>query len=236
MIMNEFFCKRMWNKAGVVTVLFLSLIQMAQIMDAQEIKLPTCEFAGGKSFMQAVADRRSVREFDAGKQIPDSVLGSVLWASVGVNRNDAVASVPGKNVADRSNPTALNSQEIHAYVFGKEGVWEYMPHSHSLRQVAGGDYRSLVAGTKEFSQEFVNDAPYSVVFVAYTDKLPEGANRLVLAAYDAGIACENLTLACSAVGIATVPRATMDVPGISSLLGLNETQIPMLNNPIGYPR
>lgn len=127
----------MWNKAGVVTVLFLSLIQMAQIMDAQEIKLPTCEFAGGKSFMQAVADRRSVREFDAGKQIPDSVLGSVLWASVGVNRNDAVASVPGKNVADRSNPTALNSQEIHAYVFGKEGVWEYMPHSHSLRQVAG---------------------------------------------------------------------------------------------------
>ncbi len=113
----------MWNKAGVVTVLFLSLIQMAQIMDAQEIKLPTCEFAGGKSFMQAVADRRSVREFDAGKQIPDSVLGSVLWASVGVNRNDAVASVPGKNVADRSNPTALNSQEIHAYVFGKEGVW-----------------------------------------------------------------------------------------------------------------
>jgi hypothetical protein len=28
----------------------------------------------------------------------------------------------------------------------------------------------------------------------------------------------------------------MDVPGISSLLGLNETQIPMLNNPIGYPR
>ena len=121
----------MWNKAGVVTVLFLSLIQMAQIMDAQEIKLPTCEFAGGKSFMQAVADRRSVREFDAGKQISDSVLGSVLWASVGVNRNDAVASVPGKNVADRSNPTALNSQEIHAYVFGKEGVWEYMPHSHS---------------------------------------------------------------------------------------------------------
>ena len=75
----------MWNKAGVVTVLFLSLIQMAQIMDAQEIKLPTCEFAGGKSFMQAVADRRSVREFDAGKQIPDSVLGSVLW---GVGRSE----------------------------------------------------------------------------------------------------------------------------------------------------
>ncbi len=57
--MNEFFCKRMWNKAGVVTVLFLSLIQMAQIMDAQEIKLPTCEFAGGKSFMQAVIIRKT---------------------------------------------------------------------------------------------------------------------------------------------------------------------------------
>ncbi len=51
----------MWNKAGVVTVLFLSLIQMAQIMDAQEIKLPTCEFAGGKSFMQAVMGRKTKR-------------------------------------------------------------------------------------------------------------------------------------------------------------------------------
>ena len=80
------------------------------------------------------------------------------------------------------------------------------------------------------------DAPYSVVFVADTGNLPEGAQRLVLAAFDAGIACENLTLACSALGLATVPRATMNVEAVSRLLGLDDKQIPMLNNPLGYAR
>ena len=153
------------------------------------------------------------------------------WASVGVNRVNAEKPSNGKQPVNRSNPTALNCQEITAYVFGEKGVWEYLPQSHSLRLVADGDNRRLIAGTASFSQEFVLDAPYSVVFVADTGNLPEGAQRLVLAAFDAGIACENLTLACSALGLATVPRATMNVEAVSRLLGLDDKQIPMLNNP-----
>lgn len=219
-----------------VVVLLLLFIQTAQSMYAQDIKLPVVKPEGGKPFMQAVGERHSVREFDASKDVPVALLGELLWASVGVNRKDAVAPQPGKNAVNRCNPTALNSQEIRAFVFGKEGVWEYMPQEHMLEAVASGDHRSLVAGTRAFSQDFVVDAPYSVVFVADVEKLPEGPNRTVLAAFDAGIACENLTLACSAMGLATVPRATMDVKAISTLLSLQATQLPMLNNPVGYPR
>jgi len=43
-------------------------------------------------------------------------------------------------------------------------------------------------------------------------------------------------LACSALGLATVPRATMNVEAVSRLLGLDDKQIPMLNNPLGYAR
>ena len=42
-------------------------------------------------------------------------------------------------------------------------------------------------------------------------------------------------LACAAFGLSTVPRASMQHEEIQRLLGLSEYQIPVMNNPIGYP-
>lgn len=53
-------------------------------------------------------------------------------------------------------------------------------------------------------------------------------------AADAGIVCENINLFCSSAGLSTVPRASMDTEAIKKLLSLPDSQIPMLNNPIGY--
>ena len=133
-------------------------------------------------------------------------------------------------------PRLGTGREIRAFVFGKNGVWEYRPVSHTLVLVKEGDHRSLVAGTKSFSQDFVMDAPCSIVFVADMTRLPEGGHVRSMALVDAGIACENLNLACVSEGVATVPRATMDVAGLSELLGLTELQIPVMNNPVGYAR
>ena len=232
----KLFMARLLKRYLQIFVVLLLLMQIVQNMNAQEVKLPAVDGCVGKPFMQTVADRRSVREFDKAAKMPEDVLGQLLWAAVGVNRTDAATPAPGKLPVNRSNPTALNCQEITAYVFGENGVWEYLPQTHAIRRVAEGDYRRLVAGDEGFSQDFVLCAPYSVVFVADTGKLPESPRRNILAALDAGIACENFTLACSALGVATVPRATMNVAEISRLLELGSLQIPMLNNPIGYAR
>lgn len=163
------------------------------------------------------------------------LLGQLLWSAVGINRPDAPAGPHGAP-ADRTNPTALNWQEIRAYVFRTDGVFEYIPASHSLRLVKEGDRRSLLAGTAEFSQDFVNDAPCAVLFVADMTNLPDNDQVHAMVHVDAGIACENLNLACAALGVATVPRATMDTGAITTLLGLTPRQLPILNNPIGYAR
>ena len=217
----------------------LSIIALAMTasltVPAQEKKLPAPAFTGGMPMTEVVAARRSVREFDSSREINDSTLGQLLWMSVGVNRPAATPSASGA-ASGRSNPTARNWQEIRAFVFGKNGVWEYRPVSHTLVLVKEGDHRSLVAGTKSFSQDFVMDAPCSIVFVADMTRLPEGGHVRSMALVDAGIACENLNLACVSEGVATVPRATMDVAGLSELLGLTELQIPVMNNPVGYAR
>lgn len=205
------------------------------IMTAQERKLPAPSFSGGMPMNEVVANRHSVREYDPSREISDSILGQLLWMTAGVNRPDA-APGPFGAAANRSNPTALNRQEIHVFVFDKQGIWEYQPSTHSLTLAKEGDHRNLIAGTKEFTQDFVLDAPVSVVFVADLSKLPEGEQTKAMALVDAGIACENLTLACTSEGLATVPRATMDTAAISRLLNLSPLQLPLMNNPVAYPK
>ena len=205
------------------------------IMTAQERKLPAPSFDGGMPMNEVVAKRHSVREFDSSREINDTILGQLLWMTAVINRPDAKPGHLG-SVADHSNPTALNWQEVRLFAFDKSGVWEYLPATHALTLVKDGDHRSLLAGTKEFTQDFVLDAPVAVVFVADMSKLPEDQRTTAMALVDVGIACENLNLACVSEGIATVPRATMDTAAISALLGLTPRQLPVMNNPLGYPK
>lgn len=222
------------NRFYHLSVLILAMVATFA-MTAQERKLPAPSFCGGMPMNEVVANRHSVREFDSSRDIEDSILGQLLWLTAGVNRPEAA---PGRFgvPANRCNPTARNWQEIRVFVFDKKGAWEYLPSSHSLSLTKEGDHRALIAGTKEFTQDFVLEAPVSIVFVADMSELPEDEHVKAMALVDAGIACENLNLACISEGIATVPRATMNSAAISALLNLTPRQIPVMNNPIGYPK
>lgn len=200
-------------------------------MSGQEIIFPAPEFKGGMPFNEVVAGRRSERQFDPSAAIDPEVLGQLLWAATGVNRPDAPQGRFGKT--DRSNPTARNWQEIKVFVFAKDAVYEYDAAKHALIQRVAGDHRALMAGTEAFNQDFVLDAPTVILFVADLSDLADDDGTRAAAFVDAGIACENLNLACSAAGIATVPRITMDKEGVARLLGLSPEQIPVINNPIG---
>lgn len=225
------------NIKNILTTLAVVAVTTLTIsdMEAKERKLPSPDTVGGMPMNEVISNRHSIREFDSSHAVGDQELGQALWMSIGINRRNAAPSKFGAPT-NRSNPTALNWQEIHAYVFDKDGVWKYLPEDHSLELVGEGDHRALVAGTAGFSQEFVLDAPCSIVFVADLTELPEGERTRAMALVDAGIACENLTLACTSIGLATVPRATMDSAAIAKLLGLTQLQMPVMNNPIGYQK
>lgn len=203
-----------------IAALCFSFFYLCSFVHAQDIKLNEPDKERGLVFMKALSERKSVREFSE-KMLSDKDLADLLWATVGQNRND------GKLTA----PTAMNKQEIRLFLFTSDAVSEYMPHTHSLRTVASGDHRGLVAGR----QEFVKTAPVSLVMVADLDKFGRTDERSrMMACVDAGIVCQNINLFCAAAGLVTVPRATMDNEAIQKLLGLNENQIPVMNNPVGY--
>lgn len=188
-----------------------------------DIKLNDPNKSRGTAVMKALADRNSVREYDA-KEISLQDLSDLLWAANGINRPD------GKRTA----PSALNRQEVDVYVIDKNGAYLYEASTHTLKGIAKGDHRKAVAG----GQDFVTTAPLSIVLVANLEKLGDATKEhtRLIAAMDAGIVCQNINIFCSAVGLATVPRATMAHDELKKILKLTKTQQLMLNNPVGYPK
>ena len=176
----------------------------------------------GIPIMQALEKRQSTRQFSS-KELSLQDISDLLWAANGINRPD------GKRTA----PSALNKQDIDIYVIMKEGAYLYDAKANSLQPIAKGDHRAAVAG----SQDFVKSAPVSLVLVSDLSRFGNIADHTkLMAAVDAGIVCQNINIFCAATGLATVPRATMDQAALKRILKLTDSQLPIMNNPVGYPR
>ncbi len=199
-------------------------------VSAQDINLPKPQVKGkSMSMSQTLASRHSVRSYSE-KELTLQQLSNVCWAACGVSRSEKF----------RTSPTALNKQEIRLFVFIKQGVYEYDALKNVLVEKAKGDNRQLMAGGS-FKQDFVMEAPVTLLMVIDGEKFtgsketPE-QHALMMCCVDAGNVSENINLYCQSVGLATVPRASMDVKGIKELLGLDASQIPIMNNPVGYEK
>ena len=192
----------------VVAALLVSMgTSFAQSL--KPIKLNAPDKDRGASVMKALADRHSEREF-ADKALSMQDLSDLLWAANGVNRPD----------------------DISVYAILPEGAYLYDAKTHQLTPIASGDFRALVGG----QQTFVNKAPLCLLMVSDISLFGGGERAKITAALDAGIVSQNIMLFCSGCGLATVPRASMDVDGLKKALKLNENQLPLINNPVGYPK
>ena len=187
---------------------------------AQEvINLPKPDKAKATmSVMDALAQRRSVRSFST-QELTAEQLSLLLWAANGINRED------GRLTA----PTAMNRQDIQLYVCRRDGAFLYDAKANALKRVSSEDLRPAVAGDR---QPFAAEAPVCLVIVSDQSKFghQSGADY---GRIDAGYVSQNIYLASTAMGLATVARAMMDRERLSKGLGLNEQQLLLLNHPVG---
>lgn len=202
----------------------------ASTVFAQDIKLPAPDMKQqSMTVVEALKTRHSVRNFDAAKDLTNQELSNLCWAACGVSRD----------AEHRTSPTAMNKKEIRLFVFNKTAVYEYDAAANSLVKKADGDHRALMAsnGGGGFSQDFVKDAPVTLLMVIDFEKFgSKNEQAMRMGCVDAGNVSENINLYCQAVGLVTVPRATHDKAAISKLLGLTDSQLPIMNNPVGYEK
>lgn len=196
----------------------VALISMSAVAQ-QKIQLPAPQWdkkVNKFSLVDALMQRQSEREY-ADVDLTDQELSNVLWAACGINRPAS------KKI---TAPSAINAQDIMVFVCRAEGAWLYNAVENSLTRVSALDLRKAVASRQEFSAK----APVSLVLVSDISKVH---NKRDLGAMDAGYVSENIYLICTAMGLKTVARATMEHDALVRELHLSDTQIPMLNHPVG---
>lgn len=189
---------------------------------APTIVLPPPPRSGGLPLMEALAARASAREF-APDALPSEQLSALLWAAWGVNREGG----------GRTAPSALDAQEIDLYVALPEGAYLYDAAAHALRLVAPADLRGVTG-----YQDFVDDAPLDLVFVADHGRmgLVPVAQRESYASVAAGAIAQNVYLYCASAGLATVIRAWIDRGAIAEALGLPHEHQVLLSQTVGRPK
>lgn len=208
-------------KKGILTIC-LSIATVC-VMAQNVIKLPEPDKNVPMTLYQALQQRKSVREY-SNKDIDDMKLSQLLWAAVGINRPDGHLTAP----------TAVNAQDITVYVCRKDGAYLYVAKDNALQKVSDKDLRKEVASAQQFAAE----APVSLVIVTDNAKFRGGSTNgpTISGAIDAGYVSQNIDLACEALGLVTVPRATMDKDALKKELKLTEAQNPILNHPVGYKK
>ena len=153
-----------------VTALPFFIPQAARAADGSRIVLPAPDKEGGKPLMQALALRKSTREF-GGAALSQQDLSNLLWATWGTNRPDG----------RRTAPTARNTQKVEVYAAMGSGVWRYDGEEHALIKELARDTRKGFGG-----------APLTLVYAAEDNSY--GAMHLGSLYQNAGLYCASAGL------------------------------------------
>ena len=187
----------------------------------ETIILPPARRTGGMPLMEALAARRSGRDYDTSRSLDLQTLSDLLWAAWGINRTKG-----------RTAPSSHNRQEISLYVFLASGVYRYNQMEHSLEQLFEEDLRAATG-----TQPFVGQAPVEIALISDTTKItgktPQGVIESTYA--DTGFICQNIYLFCASEGLATVARALIPKEELAARLQLPEGHIITLVQTVGFP-
>lgn len=184
--------------------------------------LPTPRTSGGKSVLQALKERRTVRDFKPDALTPQQ-LSELLWAGFGINRPE---------IDHRTAPSAQNTQDIDIYVALADGLFLYEAKPHQLRKVSDKDLRLLTSG-----QDFAKVAPIALIYVSDAARMAkvDATMHPLYAGVDTGCIVQNVYLYCASEGLATVVHE-LDREPLAKAMNLRPDQHITVAQAVGLPK
>ena len=198
-----------------------------------QIYLPSPSRKGGMSLEEAIARRKSIRNFSS-QPISQSQLSQVLWAAQGTS--DASWS--------RTVPSAGATYPLEVFVVCGancveqigEGIYRYNTDSHSLTLHHAGDVR-LELARAALDQEYIYEAPVDIVICAVYERTLRryGARGERYVHIEVGHAGQNIYLQANALGLATVAIGAFYDEPVREVLRLDKQYKPLYIMPVGKP-
>jgi SagB-type dehydrogenase family enzyme len=205
-----------------------NVLSGALLKGGRDIRLPKPSLKGKLTLEEAIARRRSVREF-GDRPLSLEEIGQLLWAAGGIT---------GADSSLRAHPSAGGLHPLEVYMVDAEGIFHYEPHGHRLTPVCHGDPRADLAKAA-YRQGFIADAPcviaITAVYARTTGKYGDrGQTRYV--PMDAAHSAQNVLLQAVALGLAAVPVGAFDDDGVRAVMGTPSNEVPLYLIPIGRHR
>jgi len=190
-----------------------------------EIALPAPRLEGEMSLEEAIANRRSVREF-TDEPLSREEISQLLWAAQGFTDPRGL----------RSAPSAGALYPLELYVAVADGAYHYLPQGHALQVVSEEDLRHDLweAGLR---QGALQQAPAIFVVAAVYQrteaKYGERAERYVK--LEAGHAAQNILLQAVALELGAVPIGAFYDDQVQAALAMPLDHQPLYLIPVGHP-
>lgn len=194
---------------------------------AATVELPKPELEGRLTLEQALAARRSTREFAPG-ELALAEVAQLMWAAQGITGER------GKRTA----PSARAVYPLEVYVVANRvgglepGPYRYDPQAHALVAVAGEGRDAVAAATAR--QAFVAEAPLVVIVAGDSVLAAEnfGARAERWTAMETGFVVQDVYLQATALGLGTVMvGGFLDAP--LRAVGLRSGRVPYAVMPVG---
>ncbi len=195
------------------------------------IELPHPTLKSEVSVEQALAERRSVREFrDAPLNLAQ--VGQLLWSAQGITHDEGMRTAPSAG--------ALYPLEVYVAVGAvgelPVGVYHYHPNQHALSRIIETDARTELARVA-YGQSWIATAPAIIVIAAVYErtarKYGTRAERYVL--IEVGHAAQNVYLQAVALKLGTTIVGAFDDRRLKNVLELKKNERPLCILPVGYP-
>jgi len=229
--------------------------------DMKVIKLSEPNKKRGLSVSEALSLRASVREW-SDKKVSMETLSDLLWAANGINRENKKRTAASAQNAQDVDIYVFMKEGVYLYDAVNHALNPIVSGSHqskiAMARPAGAPGPGG-PGQKEGNPPAdrpnnppANAAPggpgpkpgdasnVQIDLLLVSDYSKFGGGTEVLkkqwGAIDAGLVGQNVMLFCAANGLATHPKAAISEENMKALLKLKDTQIVLLQLPIGYPK
>ncbi len=200
-------------------------VEKPYLPEARRIELPgndRLKHIGAIGLKEAIAKRESRRSYRPGPLTIEE-LSLLLWATQGIRQKldagHALRTVPsaGCRHALETYLCILNIKGLD------QGMYRYLPLEHELLFEFADDNLKGRLLRAVFGQSYPAEAAVTFIWTAvpYRMEWRYGAAAYKVIAIDAGHVCQNLYLACEAIGAGTCAMAAYDQEAMDELLRID---------------
>jgi SagB-type dehydrogenase family enzyme len=232
--------RRIIESGLVLTMLFLTAFVLRAVsqdsqdsskqeakMQGEIVKLPEPRLSGSTSVEEALAGRRSIREFSK-DSLDLADVSQLFWAAQGKTAD----------WGGRTAPSAGALYPLEIYLVAGEvrgldaGSYRYDPQKHVLNLRKKGDLRRKVTEASLYQDE-ITRAPATIIISAVYERtmVKYGERGIRYVHMEVGSAAENIYLQAESLGLGTVFIGAFDDDQVKLALGIEEEPLGIM--PVG---